>query len=189
MILTQDSKYAAVLDACVLIPMCLCDTLLRLAEEPATYRPLWSDTILKEVGNGLIKKIGLTLEQKEYRILEMSRAFPEARLSIPADLTDGLTRIPDPNDRHVPAAAIKGGAQVIVTQNTKDFPRPALDDYGILCQTPDEFLIHQLTLAEDEVLEKLDAQAAALRKDRLAIAQTLKKMTPKFAQIIEERTL
>lgn len=135
------------------------------------------------------KKIGLTPEQKEYRILEMSRAFPEARMSIPADLTDGLTRIPDPNDRHVLAAAIKGGAQVIVTQNTKDFPRPALDDYGILCQTPDEFLIHQLTLAEDEVLEKLDAQAAALRKDRLAIAQTLKKMTPKFAQIIEERTL
>lgn len=49
MILTPDNEYAVVLDACVLVPMSLCDTLLRLAEEPAMYRPLWSDEILAEV--------------------------------------------------------------------------------------------------------------------------------------------
>lgn len=189
MILTQDNEYAAVLDACVLIPMCLCDTLLRLAEEPAIYRPLWSDPILKEVGDGLINKIGLTPQQRDHRISEMRRAFPEALVPVPSDLVDGLTRIPDPGDRHVLAAALRGGAHAIVTQNVKDFPQSVLDDYEILSQTPDEFLMHQLTLVEDAVLEKLDAQAAALRKDRLALLQTLKKMAPKFAQTIENRSL
>ena len=56
MILTHSRKYTAVLDACVLIPMCLCDTLLRFAEEPALYRPLWSELILKETGDGLVSK-------------------------------------------------------------------------------------------------------------------------------------
>jgi hypothetical protein len=53
MILTQDNEYAAVLDACVLVPMPLCDTLLRLAEDPAMYRPLWSEAILTEVATAL----------------------------------------------------------------------------------------------------------------------------------------
>ena len=63
MILNQDNEYAALLDACVLVPMCLCDALLRLAEHPAMYRPLWSSEILREVGDALESKIGLTPEQ------------------------------------------------------------------------------------------------------------------------------
>jgi hypothetical protein len=63
MILTPDNEYAALLDACVLVPMCLCDTLLRLAEEPAMYRPLWSDAILQEVGDALETKLHLTPDQ------------------------------------------------------------------------------------------------------------------------------
>ena len=58
MILTQDNEYAVVLDACVLAPMPLCDTLLRLAEDPSMYRPLWSGNILQEVGNVLQNKLG-----------------------------------------------------------------------------------------------------------------------------------
>jgi hypothetical protein len=50
MILTPDNEYTVLLDACVLAPMPLCETLLRLAEEPALYRPLWSDSILQAVG-------------------------------------------------------------------------------------------------------------------------------------------
>lgn len=188
MILTPDNEYVVVLDACVLIPMCLCDTLLRLAEEPAFYRPIWSAPILKELGDGLVAKIGLTPQQKERRIAEMSRAFPEALVSVPSELIEGLTGLPDPKDRHVLAAALRGRAHTIVTQNVKDFPQRVLDGYEVLCQTADEFLIHQLTLSSDRVLEKLDAQAAAIRKDRLAVVQTLKKMTPKFAQIVEERS-
>ena len=53
MILNQDNEYTALLDACVLVPMCLCDTLLRFAKDPAMFRPLWSTQILKEVGDAL----------------------------------------------------------------------------------------------------------------------------------------
>jgi hypothetical protein len=40
-------RYTAVLDACVLVPIALADTLLRVAEK-GLYRPLWSDRILAE---------------------------------------------------------------------------------------------------------------------------------------------
>jgi len=63
MILTPDNEYAVVLDACVLVPMPLCDTLLRLAEEPAMYRPMWSEEILQEVGAALEKRLKRTPAQ------------------------------------------------------------------------------------------------------------------------------
>ena len=53
MLFTQENEYSAVLDACVLVPMALCDTLLRLAEKPALYQPLWSEQILAEVAKVL----------------------------------------------------------------------------------------------------------------------------------------
>src|SRR6266446_4821323 len=78
MILNQDNEYTALLDACVLVPMCLCDTLLRFAKDPAMYRPLWSPEILREVGDALEKKLKISPEKRERRITEMMKAFPEA---------------------------------------------------------------------------------------------------------------
>jgi hypothetical protein len=54
-------------------------------------------------------------------------------------LEDGLN-LPDPDDRHVLAAAIRGGCEVIVTFNLKDFPAEELASYDIIAQHPDEFL-------------------------------------------------
>jgi len=54
--------------------------------------------------------------------------------------------LPDPNDRHVLAAAIVGHCDVIVTQNLHDFPRTTLDQYGIEVRHPDEFLFEHLNL-------------------------------------------
>ena len=71
MILTLDNEYSAVLDACVLVPMPLCDTLLRCAEEPALYRLLWSETILEEVHKALNQKLRYTLQQCDNRIRRM----------------------------------------------------------------------------------------------------------------------
>jgi len=59
------------------------------------------------------------------------------------ELIDGL-HLPDPDDRHVLAAAIRGRADVIVTCNLKDFPAGALKSYGIEAQHPDEFLLNLL---------------------------------------------
>src|SRR5579864_6577895 len=90
MILTQENEYAAVLDSSVLVPMPLCDTLLRLAEDPAMYRPLWSDQILREVGDVLEHDFGYTADQRKRRLSAMVQAFPEATITIPSCLATPL---------------------------------------------------------------------------------------------------
>ena len=180
-------RCTAVLDACVLVPMPLCDTLLRLAEEPAVYRPVWSEQILLEVGNALENNLHRSRFQRERRIHAMRGAFPEAEVSVPRGLVNGVTGIPDPNDRHVVAAALLGAADAIITLNAKHFPSDAIEPYGLVCQTPDDFLVQQFRLAPELVLEKLDIQGAAIGEGRLFIAQKLQKTVPFFAGLIEWR--
>jgi predicted nucleic acid-binding protein len=164
--------------------MCLCDTLLRLAEDPALYRPIWSDQTLQEVGNALESKIKLTPEQSKYRISQLEIAFPESTVQVPATFAESLIGIPDKSDRHVLAAAITGHAHVIVTSNLKDFPEEYLAEFDILRHSPDEFLIHQFHLNPYQILEKLNAQAIAIRRRRDEILSSLKRVTPKFVDLI-----
>jgi len=84
----------------------------------------------------------------------------------------------DPNDKHVLAAAVRGQANAIITANIKDFPEYCLEDYGILCQTPDEFLGQQFDLNHPLALEKLDQQAAVIRQTRVQLIEKLAKSTP-----------
>jgi hypothetical protein len=77
-------------------------------------------------------------------------------------LVQGLT-LPDQDDRHVLAAAIRAGAQVIVTYNLADFPATELDTYGIEAQHPDTFIMHLLDLAPAVVATVVKEQREALR--------------------------
>jgi len=184
MILNQNNEYAALLDACVIAPMPLCDTLLRLAEHPAFYRPLWSRQILEEVGGVLEKKLGYSSIQRQRRIDAMHRAFPEAMVEIPAKLDSFVC--PDDNDRHVLAAAVRGQANAIITSNTKDFPASCLEEYGLLCQTPDDFLVHQFHLNPPLVIDKLDQQSAVIRETRDNLIERLNRLTPQFAELLKK---
>ncbi|WP_243710733.1 PIN domain-containing protein [Actinomadura sp. KC216] len=65
-------------------------------------------------------------------------------------LIEGL-KLPDPDDRHVLAAAIKAGAQVIVTANVRDFPREALQPWALEAKTPDEFILDQIDIDDRNV--------------------------------------
>ncbi|WP_299720057.1 PIN domain-containing protein [uncultured Tateyamaria sp.] len=60
-------------------------------------------------------------------------------------LIDGLT-LPDPGDRHVLAAAIKCSAQVIVTENHKDFPADVLDEHDLITLSADDMLANTFDL-------------------------------------------
>jgi predicted nucleic acid-binding protein len=186
MILNQDNEYTALLDACVLVPMCLCDLLLRLAEDPAMYRPIWSDKILQEVGTALEQKIGLTAQQSKYRIDQMRLAFPEAAVATAPCLEVPLDGIPDPDDRHVLASAMAGHAHVIITSNVKDFPEQYLKQFDILCHSADEFLIHQLHLKPYLVLQKLDEQAVNIQRQRGDILSTLSQVAPTFVSLAQQ---
>ena len=74
------NQYIAVLDTCVLAPMPLCDTLLRLAEDPAFYIPRWTGDILRELRSTLLR-MGYTETQASRRIIAMETAFDEAKVT------------------------------------------------------------------------------------------------------------
>jgi hypothetical protein len=94
-------RYLAVLDACVLVPIALADTLLRVAEQ-GLYRPLWSDRILAEAQMA-IEEIHPGIEVGK-RFASMRETFGDALVTGWEQLEPGI-RLPDENDRHVVAAA------------------------------------------------------------------------------------
>jgi predicted nucleic acid-binding protein len=187
MIFTQENEYSAVLDACVLVPASLCDLLLRLAEEPAMYRPLWSEQIMAEMSKALRTKLGRTVSEVEYRRKQMNVAFPEAIVSVPPELLRTVECIPDRDDRHVLAAAVIARANAIITQNTRHFPKQCLDRYGVVCQTADDFLVHQYHLSEQLVLDKLDDQGAGISQDRAFVISSLRNSVPGFVKLVERK--
>ena len=179
------SEYVVVIDACVLAPMPLADTFLRLAEEPAFYRVIWTEEILQEISSTL-NKLGRTAAQIDRRLKFMREYFPEAMITLTKEIIESAPRLPDANDKHVVAAAILGHADAIITLNTKDFPNECLANYGLVCLTPDEFLVQLFHLNPAVVLEKIDAQAAGIRESRQTILDRLRRTAPLFVNLIEK---
>jgi predicted nucleic acid-binding protein len=133
------------------------DTLLRLAGEPAFYTPKWSGQILEELRRTLAK-FGRSQTQIDRRIDAMVRTFPDALVEGFEDLIPSMTN--DAKDRHVLAAAVRCGANAIVTDNTRHFPRKSLAPYDLECLSADEFLEHQYHLDPDAFIDVLRDQAA-----------------------------
>lgn len=158
--------FAAVLDACVLVPISLADTLLRLAER-GLYRPVWSSVILEEAQRA-VSRVHPDLDRAriERRFADLDAAFVDSRVQGWEPLVDGIS-LPDPDDRHVVAAGIRGAASAIVTANLQDFPAAVLAAVGMHPVHPDEFLLDQLDLAPRAVQDVVREQAAATRSPRL----------------------
>jgi predicted nucleic acid-binding protein len=179
--------YAALLDACVLVPTALCDSLLRFAEA-GFYRPLWSERILDEVFDAVCRIHPEIDSARVRRRLEvMSTAFADANVVGWEAVVAGLD-LPDPDDRHVLAAAIAGSAQSLVTFNLKDFPVEPLAPTGIEARHPDEFLLDQLDLFPSLALEVLVNQANDMRRPPSDLAGLLNRLercgVPSFAEAV-----
>lgn len=175
------APFPALLDACVLYPFTLRDTLLRCAERDL-YLPYWSDQILDEATRNLVAD-GYMDERKAKRLMSvMNKAFPAAVVTDYAELEAGMRN--DPKDRHVAAAAVKAGARVIVSENVKDFQN--LPE-GFEVQTADEFLCHLFDLDPDLMVEIIREQAADLDNPPHTaeeIAAALAKTAPKFGKAV-----
>jgi predicted nucleic acid-binding protein len=161
--------------------MPLCDTLLRLAEDPAFYIPKWSADILDELRRTL-QRMGYTPAQAERRIVAMESAFEDASVTGYQGLARTMTN--DPKDRHVVAAAVRCGAHAIITHNVKHFPRETVEAYDLDILTPDDFLTHQFHFNEELLVEKLVAQAAARRVSLDGLLDRLERSVPNAVKLL-----
>jgi len=177
------ADFKVVLDACVLIPMPLADTLLRLAGGRRLYLPKWTDQIMTEVNRNLAENFGLTDEQVAYRESEIRRHFPEAWVEGHEDLISAMTN--HPKDRHVLAAAVHCNAEVIVTLNVKDFPRTALDPYSITAMGPSTFLRNLYDMDPEVVANTLARQATSINKTVEYVLERLSINAPGFVSFFK----
>lgn len=127
----------AVLDANALWPQYLRDALLTAAEFDL-YRGHWSEEILREMRDSLVRTGRKTPERADWTCNEMRRGFPHFMVSGHAALIPSMTN--DEKDRHVLAAAVYAGADTIITFNVKDFPPESRAPYSIDVDTPNDFL-------------------------------------------------
>jgi len=156
------ANFTALFDACVLYPAPLRDFLLRLAMTER-FRARWTDDIHDEwIRNVLKNRQDLSAEQLDRTRQLMNRAIPDCLVSGHEEFIDGL-ELPDLDDRHVLAAAIRCHAGIIVTFNLKDFPVETLDKYGIEAQHPDEFVGHLLDLSPGAVCHAAKLQRQSLK--------------------------
>lgn len=143
-------SFVVLYDACVLYPAPLRDILLELAISELVAAK-WTDAIHDEwVRNLLADRPELKGKIEKTREL-MDKAVPDAKVENYQPLIENLS-LPDKNDRHVLAAAIRCNAQNIVTYNLKDFPSDVLASYGMEPMHPDEFIEHQLGLSQGVVI-------------------------------------
>lgn len=177
------ANVAVVLDACVLYPMYLRDTLLSIAEA-GLYLPYWSQKILDEATKNLVSKGIKTPEEARKFEAIIKEAFPEAMVEVPPGLAEVMTN--HPKDRHVLATAIVAKADIIVTDNLPDFKAEDLNPWNVKAQSPDEFLTDLFDDEPDLIVQVVRQQSNKYKKRKLTFAELLdflgkKAKVPTFA--------
>ncbi len=166
------TPFTALYDACVLFPAPLRDLLMRLALTDL-FRARWTAEIHEEwIRAALAARPDLDRAKLERARDLMNLHAPDCLVTDYEPLITGV-ELPDPNDRHVVAAAVRGGAQVIVTFNLVDFPNDYLARFGMEAQHPDEFISHLLDLSPGAVCEAAKRQRAALKNPSKSVDEFL----------------
>ncbi len=126
--------FSLLLDANVLYPVYLRDVILRFSYA-GVFQVRWTDQILYEMAQNIKRKVPEERHDRVDRtVAQMREAFPEAMVTGHESLIESMTN--HPKDRHVLAAAVQSGADLIVTSNVKDFPRTSCEPHDIDVQPP-----------------------------------------------------
>lgn len=147
------------LDANVMVDAQVRDLVLRAAEA-RLIDVRWSSEVLDETGRALIDRLGLPAPSVVTLLRAVTRAFPDAIVDGYEPLV-GAFRLPDPDDRHVLAAAVRGECDILLTENLKDFPvdlLPASADL-LVCTIDDGIRL---------LAESYPAAIAAVVRDQVA---------------------
>ncbi|MEQ9102028.1 MAG: PIN domain-containing protein [Imperialibacter sp.] len=144
--LINSAHFTAVLDANVLFPVVIRDYLIWLSLYDL-YTPKWSGKLLEEFTDIFQKRnLNLSPEQISRQVKLINKACPHALVEKYEAIIPSI-KLPDENDRHVVAAAIKCNANVIVTYNVKDFPNEYLESVGLAAVDPDTFIADMIDLS------------------------------------------
>lgn len=168
-------KFTCVLDTNVIYPIEIRDLLFWFAHYEL-YTPKWSVHIFDE-WKEVMKRKGVPEEEISKRIEKANKAFPDALVDKYEILIDSLN-LPDLKDRHVLAAAIKTNANVIVTNNLKDFPTEVLERYGMSAKSADDFLTDIIDLNQDTAIDAFRKMVMNRRNpdlDEYQVLNTLRK--------------
>ena len=171
-------KLIVLFDACVLYSAPLRDLWMWLATTTSLFQPRWSAEIHREwMDNVMANRPDLSAERLERTRMLMDTKVEDCLVTGYERLIVGLT-LPDPDDRHVLAAAIHAQATLILTFNLRDFPDDVLAPYGIQAQHPDEFLCILLETDPESVCATAEEHRQALKsppKTREQYLDTLRK--------------
>jgi len=181
--------FVVVYDANVLYPSTLRDLLVRIAQS-GLVRAKWTEQILDEAFGALVRdRPDLNPDKIARTRALLNRAVRDCLVTGYEPITDTL-HLPDPDDRHVLAAAIRCHAQLIVTGNLKHFPATHLQPWDIEAKHPDDFLLDQLDLDEHTVIECVRAIARSRQHPPESpddVATQLARHAPRAAETIRTR--
>ena len=173
-------KIIVVYDACVLYPAPLRDLLMHLAIT-SLYQAKWTNEIHDEwIRNVLANRKDLKRSQLERTRELMNKHVLDCLVEGYEHLISSL-KLPDPDDRHVLAAAIHSSASIILTYNLKDFPVNALSKYGIKAQHPDKFLAQLIDIQPDVLCGAIKRLRASLKNPPVSV--------DKYLEILEKQSL
>jgi predicted nucleic acid-binding protein len=162
------SGFTAFYDANVLYSSALRNLLMHLALT-GLFRARWSSAVHEEWIQALLRnRPDLSREKLERTRMLMDLHAEDALVTGFEDLIEGL-HLPDPNDRHVLAAAIRGRADVIVTANLSDFPADVLKPFEIDAQSPDEFIIYLFDLLPEAVIDAAHRHQQSLKNPPITL--------------------
>ena len=165
----------AFLDASVLYPELVRDILLRLASRNV-FQPRWSARVQEEWAAALSRN------RPDIPAARIARTRHLMDLNFEGAAVEGFVHriaalaLPDPDDRHVLAAAIHCGATVIVTANLRDFPAAALDPLGIEAAHPDAFIRRCINRHRDSALAAVDKLLSSYRNPPMDARELLDRM-------------
>ena len=166
------ANFTAFYDANVLYPAELRNLLMHLAMT-GLFRAKWSAGVHDEWITSLLRnRPDLSREKLERTRMLMDKHAGDALVTGYEGLIEGL-HLPDPDDRHVLAAAIRGRADVIVTANLRDFPADNLTPFEIEAQHPDDFVLHLLSLAPGVVVAASGRHREGLKNPSRTVAEVV----------------
>jgi len=179
-------RLVVIYDACVLYPAPLRDLLVRLATT-GLFAARWSPQIHEEWMRNVQKtRRDLNAEQLERTRDLMNDAVADCLVTGHEQLIPAL-ELPDPDDRHVLAAAIVAHAQMIVTFNLRDFPPQSLQPFGIEAIHPDRFIECQMDLREPAVIQAARSQRQSLKNPPMTVAEFLDTLAAQGLPVTADR--